>query len=204
MNNRRIISFSGKTNVYHRPGCKYVQMMRLQNQMEINRQAARAAGYCSCRCCNSMNYQYKCEQARIALYAEEKGMEIKYIDGIVYVKTEVGCWKLVYARSVEKIAVYHRNHTETPLDFSKPQDELYHRQSDIPYVKNICGCLEYIDKHDKYRAAEQNGQRITRFSKEKYKRAAEKRIRRTQQHRVDLLFRELEAKDREYIKLSFC
>ena len=30
-------------------------------------------------------------------------MEFKYKDGMLYVKTKVGCWKLVYAKGMEQV-----------------------------------------------------------------------------------------------------
>ena len=49
-----------------------------------------------------------CKELVYDCYSKYKKMQFNYINGILYVKTEIGCWKLVYVRREEKIALYHR------------------------------------------------------------------------------------------------
>ena len=84
-------------------------------------------------------------------------MEFKYIKGILYVKTDMGCWKLVYSRGMEQIALYHRNSRQAPLDFKHPEIGRYHQQKDQLYFRNIALALNYIYDHDKFKAAVKRG-----------------------------------------------
>lgn len=134
---------------------------------------------------------------------ENRGMEFKYMGGILYVKTAMGCWKLVYSKSQEQIALYHRNARQKPLDFKHPDQDRYHQQKDQLYFKNIAMALNYIYDHDKFRAAEKRGDKI-RYKNEKYKQQAKKREKRAALRRMDRIFEKLEKEDKELKKYSMC
>ena len=122
----------------------------------------------------------------------------------MYVKTNIGCWKLVYSRGMELFALYHRNRSNQDVDFSNPENEHYHLQKDQTYFSSINGALNYVYEHDKYREAEQQGLKVIAFSNKKYQKQAEKRKQRKQQNRVDYLFRLLESQNEGYKQLSYC
>lgn len=115
-------------------------------------------------------------------------MEFKYKDGMLYVKTKVGCWKLVYARNMEQIALYHRNSRQAELDFKHPEKDRYHQQKDQLYFNNIAQALNYIYDHDKYKAAVQRGDKRIVYKNKKYKEQAKRRERKAALRRVDRLF----------------
>lgn len=204
MNNERIVSIGANSMIYHKPGCRYVERIKHKNRMLLPKHDAKAEGYHVCRYCNSMNHHYHVEQHTIDFYSRCKKMQFNYIDGIVYVKSEIGCWKLVYVRKEEKIALYHRNTTTKPLDFEHPQYEAYHRQEDKPFCNSIEGYLDYIYKHDKYKAAIARGEKVTKFSSEKYRKHEAKAQRKRQRNRVDYLFRMIEGQNTGYKELSYC
>ena len=110
-----------------------------------------------CRHCNSMSFLCSEERKTIEWNTENRNMEFKYKGGMLYVKTKVGCWKLVYARNMEQIALYHRNSRQAELDFKHPEKDRYHQQRDQLYFNNIAQALNYIYDHDKYKAAVQRG-----------------------------------------------
>lgn len=203
MRNERIVSMGTNSLIYHKQGCRYVLRIKRKNRMHLSKQAAEDMGYRLCKCCNSMNHHYATERKSIALYREKK-LEFNYIAGSLYVKSEIGCWKLVYARREDKIAIYHRSRTDKPLDFTQPQYEIYHRQKDKMYASGIASALHYIYEHDKYRAAVERGEKIMKFSNEKYRRRETKVQWRRQCRRIDSLFKTLEEENPEYKKLSFC
>lgn len=204
MNNERIISVSTDSKIYHKPGCRYVDRIKYKNKMSLPRHDARAEGYHVCRYCNSMNHHIKGERNILDYYEQNKNMQFKYIDGILYVKSEIGCWKLVYIRKEEKIALYHRNTVVKALDFEHPQNEPYHRQEDKAYCYTIAGYLDYIYEHDKYKAALQRGDKVIKFSNKKYERYAVNAKRKKQNKRVDYLFRMLDRQNEGYRQLSYC
>jgi len=177
MKKRRIISI-GRTNIYHKPGCGYEKRILSKNRMEMSKEQAQVQGYCACQYCNSMNYQYKKENEIIKQFAEQKDMEFKYADGLLYVKTINSLWKLVYSMKEEKIALYHRNSSDSPVDMNNLEIEKFHRQKDILYMNTIHGCLNYIYEHDKYRRAVENGEKNIHYSSKKYEQKAKKSERR--------------------------
>lgn len=204
MNNERIVSIGTNSMIYHKPGCRYVSRIKNQHKMYLPKHEAKKEGYHVCRYCNSMNHHFRVEQQTLDFYSRCKKMQFNYINGILYVKSEIGCWKLVYVRREEKIALYHRNTANKSLDFEHPQYEAYHRQEDKPFCNSIEGCLDYIYEHDKYKAAIERGETVTSFSSKKYARREAKAQRKRACRRVDYLFRMLERQNEGYKELSYC
>lgn len=204
MNNERIVSMQAKSNIYHKPMCKYVSRMKKQNKMSMPRIDAKKAGLHVCRYCNGMTYHMNNEKEALEFYNKAKHLEYKYIDNILYVKSELGCWKLIYIRKEEKIALYHRNATNKPLDFEHPQFEQYHCQGDKQYSYYIESILNYIYEHDKYKATIARGEEVTSFSSEKYRRNEARAKRKRDINRVNSLFRLIEKQNSGYKELSFC
>lgn len=204
MNNKRVVSLGTNSMIYHKPGCRYEYMIKNRNRMYLARYDARGEGYHVCKYCNSMDHHYRTEMSTIDFYSRVKKMQFNYIDGILYVKTDIGCWKLVYSRKKEKIALYHKNDSDKEVDFSNPQNENYHRQEDKPYAYSIAGYLDYIYEHDRYKAAIERGEEVTKFSKKKYARHEAKAKRKREISRVDYLFRMLERDNDGLKALSVC
>lgn len=204
MRNERIVSIGAKSMIYHKPGCRYVDRIKYKNRMSLSKQDAKNEGYHTCKYCNSMNYHCKAEQPKMDFYSKKRNLQFNYIDKILYVKSEIGCWKLVYMSKAERIALYHRNTIAKPLDFKHPQYEPYHRQVDNPHCNSIAGILDYIYEHDKYKATIARGEKVTRFSSKKYERHEAKAEKKRQRSRVDYLFRMIEKQNSGYKELSFC
>lgn len=204
MNNERIVSIGTNSMIYHKPGCRYVERIQYKNRMSLPKSDARREGYHVCRYCNSMNHHYRVEQQTLDFYKRVKKMQFNFINGILYVKSEIGCWKIVYIRKEEKFALYHRNATAKELDFEHPQYEPYHRQEDKPFCNTIEGYLDYIYEHDKYKVAISRGETVIKFSSKKYERHEAKAQRKRQNSRVDYLFRMLERQNDGYRQLSYC
>lgn len=204
MNNERIVSIGTNSMIYHKPGCRYVERIQGKNKMSLPKIDARRAGYHVCRYCNSMNHHYRVEQHTLDFYENHKKMKFQFIDGILYVKSQIGCWKIVYIRKSECFVLYHRNATSKELDFEHPQFELYHRQEDKPVCNSIEGYLDYIYEHDKYKAAIERGETVTKFSSKKYAKREAKAQKKRERSRVDYLFRMLERENNGYRQLSYC
>ena len=172
--------------------------------MFLTKHDAKKKGYHACRYCNCMNHHFRVEQQTLKFYSTRKNMQFNYINGILYVKSEISCWKLVYVRKEEKIALYHRNATNKPLDFEHPQYEAYHRQEDKMFCNTLAGYLDYIYEHDKYKAAIARGETVKRFSSKKYEKLEAKAQRKRENKRIDYLFRMLERQNVGYKELSYC
>ena len=108
-----------------------------------------------------MSFLYQRKIQKLDWYKENRKMDYLFCDGMLYIKTEMGCWKIVYSRGLEEFALYHRNDKQKPLDFAHPENDRYHRQKDRLYFRDIEQILEYIYEHDKFRSVEKQGCRIT-------------------------------------------
>lgn len=203
-NNKCVVSFETKLKVYHKPGCHHISRIKKKNQVVLTKGEAERAGFRICRCCNGMGHHRRVEKETIEYYESKKGMEFKYIDGILYVKTDLGCWKMVYLRGEQRIILYHRNYPNKELNFEAPQYEYYHRQYDVPHSGSISHYLKYIYEHDRFKKAERSGNAFTSFSSKKNKRLAEKSRKKDSRRRVDYLFRMLESQNVGYRELSCC
>ena len=190
--------------IYHKPGCRYVKRMKGQNKLSITKSMARDEGYHICRYCNSMNHHFQNECSEMEFFNKYKNKEFRKIDGILYVKTEIGCWKLVYIRGEEKIAIYHRNATDKELDFGHPECEHYHLQANKQYCPTIGGFLDYIHKHDQYKATILRGEKVTHFSSKKYAKREARAQQKRKRKRVDYLFGLLDKQNEGYKELAFC
>lgn len=204
MNNERIISIGTNSMIYHKPGCRYVGRIQDKNKMSLPKGDARKEGYHVCKYCNCMNHHYRAEQRTLDYYQNHKKMQFRFVDGILYVKSQIGCWKIVYVRKFESFVLYHRNTTTKELDFNHPQYEQYHRQEDKPACNSIAGYLDYIYEHDKYKAAVERGETVTKFSSKKYAKREAKAQGKRENKRVDYLFRMLERENTGYRQLSYC
>ena len=204
MKNERILSMDADSKIYHKPNCHYVKMIASKNCMSIAKNDAQIRRYRICKCCNSMSYHYRIEQNSIEYYRKYKKMEFRFIDGILYVKSEIGCWKLVYSKKFENIVLYHRNTVSVTLDFDHPENEPYHRQVDALSCNTISGYLNYIYEHDRYKSAMERGDKNFRFSSKKYARHEAKAKIKRQHKRVDELFMLLEKGDSKLLKQSIC
>ena len=204
MSTKRVISINTSSKIYHKHGCRYVKKMLPQNRLDISKKEIRRQGFHCCRYCNSMNHHYNTEQTIMNHYAKNKNMEFQYVDGILYVKTEISLWKLVYSRKEEKIAIYHRNTSPEPVNLNCLEKEQFHRQRDMEYAETIQGCLNYIYEHDQYRSALERGEKNIHYSSKKYERQAVKNEKRRNINRVYYLFSVLEKQNEGYKKLSLC
>lgn len=202
MSQKRVVCYGSE--VYHKPGCHYVQKMRYDNQLMVSREEARAHDCRSCRYCNSMNYHMNYESRAIEHFRRKKNMEFRLVDGILYVKTAISCWKIVYVRNGEKLVLYHRNYSKQEIDFKHPENEYYHFQKDVPSSGSIASYLNYIYEHDRYKEAMYRGEKITDFSSKKNERRAKGVEKKRSARRVDYLFRCLEKEHSGYRQLSCC
>lgn len=195
---------SRESQKYHRCGCKYEKQINKENRVELSLDEAKNRGFQPCKYCNSMSFLYQKEKRKIEWYRANKKMDFLLKDGMLYVKTEIGCWRLVYSRNHEHIALYHRNTRQAPLDFQYPERGKYHRQKDKYHFHSIDQVLCYIYDHDKYKKAEKRGDKNIVYRSKKYKKQAERRKARAEHRRVDRLFQKIERENEEYLRCSIC
>ena len=201
MSNIRALSTESK--IYHRSGCRYAKRIQVKNRMDMPFAEAKHYGYRPCKRCNTMEYVYESEWCNIDYFRRKKDIEYLFKDGILYIKTNVSCWKIIYSKKSERVVLYHRNSCDIPVDFTKPENEQYHLQKDCASAITINALLKYIYEHDRYREAQERGVELTSFTSKKSRILAARSKRREQYRRVDDLFAMLEQNNKGYRKLSY-
>lgn len=195
---------SRDSEIYHRKDCHYAKRIKYKGFSSITPKEAKSHGYRPCKCCNTMNHIYKSAKGTLRQYEKKKGMKFNYSRSSLYVLTDNSCWKLVYSRKEETIILYHRNKSWIPVNFEEPYKEKYHLQVDAKHFNNIEGALYYIYEHDRFRTAQERGDRSFVYISKKYERQAKKKKKRDAVNRVNYLFRMLESQDKDLIQYSFC
>ncbi|MDO4620947.1 MAG: hypothetical protein Q4B09_10040 [Lachnospiraceae bacterium] len=97
----------------------------------MTKNEARRMGYHPCKYCNKPDFQFDMKWYTMRSYAKYNHMKLAKIDKSMYVKTEIGIWKMVYKPDVEKYLLYHGNKgsENTPLEYA--DRGFYHRQKDL-------------------------------------------------------------------------
>ncbi len=205
MKKKRIISMNSRAKLYHRAECRYAKQIKIKNRMEISRSQAEELGYHVCPYCDGMRVLYSFEKMAIEKYTEKENIFVDMVRDWLYVRTEIGCWKIVYQKKSGKFLLFHKNYIEPGNKLENVEKGAYHRQGDKLFSENIFGYLEYITEHDKARKIEMKDYRLLpreTAQQKKYYASARARERRRQTKRVFQLFDLIEQQP-GYRELSF-
>jgi len=202
----RMMSRESTSMVYHRPECRYARKIYKKNQVQMNWEDAEWKGYRPCKCCDGIRFLYKLEKYEIEQYAQQFHMDVDLKDNKIYVRTEVGCWKIVYKICDQKFILLHRNYVRGRIGLEEAEKVPFHRQSDMPESGSILRYLKYIRKHDEFKQnVPQDYRQMPQDTKKQklYYRTAKKRAEKRSARKLDRLFTLIE--NQEGIKdLSFC
>ena len=203
----RIMSRQSNSMVYHRPECSYARRIYKRNRIKLSWQDAEWKGYRPCKCCNNMKFLYQLEQDVAEKFCKNQhNMDMDLVGNMVYVRTDVGCWKIHYKKREQKFILFHRNFVKGHIALEDVEKAPYHRQKDMYEAGSILKLLQYIQGHDEFRQFgpadyRQMPQRTRR--QRNYYQAAKRIQEKRSARRVDYLFRMIEQK--EGIKqLSVC
>lgn len=191
----RVVSIQSKAKVYHRQECRYAKRILPKNKMQLSSKEAEKAGYHICPYCDGMDALFRMKKKAILKYAEKNHMEVDLRDHVLYVRTDIGCWKMIYSMSEQRFILYHKNYVQGMLSIEEVEEGAYHRQRDVPFAKSIEKYLVYIHKHDEARKMEMVDYRLlpNRTKKEKkYFASARARSNRRSQRRLAELFTMIE------------
>ncbi len=204
--NLKVISIESADKVYHNKNCQYALRMRKKNKTMVTKQEAKQMGYRPCKCCNSMSYRFKEEGNMAEDFSKKNQMETYFLNSILYVKTEIGLWKIAYSRKNQKCILYHGNFPYKELDICDADTAKYYIQRDSKHANTIMQHLEYILKHDRFRkqVEEAGGNEMAVSMNKKYAKQRRHRMQRQAYRRLNHIFAVLEQKHAEYVKLSFC
>lgn len=202
---------SNHRKVYHQFGCKYAERIKPQNTMHISLKRAQVYGYRKCKCCSRLGGDIRSNN-NISAWERTYHVNIDYVkqSNTLYVRTDIGCWKIFFDRKDEKYVLYHRNTYDPELTLEEAIQGEYHRQTDVKQSDCLEGFIHYISAHDKakkiilddYRKLPRN----TKKQRKYYKQAENKMKRQNSREsrlRMERLFEDIESKQPELKKLAF-
>ena len=139
-----------KRNIIHHSGCRYFADHTAGNWGSFDTlEDALAAGYRQCKCCSPVGRQYQKERHQILRLCASEGLSCYQADGRIFVTTPTSNWIILACGKKNHLFLYHKN---TQFHPKETQDCLipgYHSQA--IRKKTICGYLEFIVSHDKFR-----------------------------------------------------
>lgn len=201
----RMISTESKNMVYHRSQCRYVQNIKKENRMQMYWQEAEKQGFCPCKYCDEMKFLYRLEECDLEYFAEKNNLDIELVNNEIIIRTDVGCWKIIYKKSKQKFMLLHRNYVNGRITLDEINDVPYHPQRDFLFSISIMKFVKYINAHDEFKSSEVDYRTMPRSTERQrtYYRSAKRREEKRSAKRLESLFLMLEQK--EGIKsFSFC
>lgn len=191
----RIMSRESPNKIYHRPECRYAGRIRKKNRIQMNWEDAEWKGYCPCRFCDGMDFLYKLEKEQIESYAEQFNIDVDLKDKKIYIRTDVGCWKILYKIGKQRFILLHRNYVNGRISLEDAEKAPFHRQGDMPESGSIMKYLKYIKEHDKFKQnAPKDYRDLPQSTKRQklYYKTAKKREEKRSARRLDSLFQLIE------------
>ncbi len=167
---------------------------------------AEAKGYRPCACCNGMEFLYGLERDSIENYKNLFHLDVDIKDHKIYVRTDAGCWKIIYKRDKQHFILLHRNYANGRTSLEDVEKVPYHRQGDMAEASTIMKYLKYIRAHDDFKQMmPKDYHKMPRSTKRQkaYYKAAKQREARKSARRVDNLFTMIERKE-GIREISFC
>lgn len=185
--------------VYHKCGCMYANRIKLSNRVMKSRDKI-SKRYRECKCCAGLKGGIHTHRRAIRRWSEKNNMVFTYhkASDTLYIETEMGFWKLFLKPELGMYLLYHRNTYTQGMKFSVAKNGEFHRQGDVRATDSLESIVEYIIAHERakkiiavdYRKLPQQSRK-----QKMYYRAAERRDRRKQMQRMDMLFAMIEGKD---------
>ena len=170
-----------KQRIYHRCGCMYAQRIKPEHRKELDSKKVLMLHYRECKYCGGLAGDVRAHRKTIDTWTQKNNMIFTYHGKTqtLYMRTEIGCWKIFRKEELGQYLLYHRNFYDKGMRFKEAANGEYHRQRD-------------------YR-------KLPRSTKqqEKYYNAAKKRDERRRAERLDNLFFMIECKE-GIRKLSYC
>lgn len=198
--------------IYHRPNCIYVKKMKPQNRMILSQNQAAKRNYHWCKYCSGLRGEVRTNKL-ISEWEKKYKISMDYVKttDTLYVRTEIGCWKIFLKEELDRYLLYHRNIYNKELPFKQAVYGDYHRQRDVKPTASLHKLINYIAAHDKAKITIMDDYRKLPKStarQKKYYRQAEGRARRRERKqtriRMENLFKSIEAQDPSICSLAFC
>ena len=201
----RMMSIESKNMVYHRPQCRYAQKIQKRNRVQMYWHMAENSGYQPCKCCDTIRFLYRLEEIDVQIYAEKHNMNVDLVKDEIIVRTDAGCWKILYSKKKQKFKLLHRNYVNGRIFINEVDEAPFHRQKDFCNSDSIMQYVKYIKAHDEFKLNPVEARYMPRSTgrQKNYYRSAKKREEKHAARRLDSLFLMIE-KNESIKKLSFC
>lgn len=197
-----------KQRIYHRCGCMYAQRIKPEHRKELDSKKVLMLHYRECKYCGGLAGDVRAHRKTIDTWTQKNNMIFTYHGKTqtLYMRTEIGCWKIFRKEELGQYLLYHRNFYDKGMRFKEAANGEYHRQRDVKATASLDKLVEYIIAHDRAKLTIMDDYRkLPRSTKqqEKYYNAAKKRNERRRAERLDNLFFMIECKE-GIRKLSYC
>jgi len=200
---------NGQPRIYHKQGCPYEKRILEDNKKLIKLANANSPKYCACKYCGGLQGDMKIHKRGIAKWERKYNMQFLFhkATDTLYLRTNVGFWKVFIKTDVMKYLLYHKNYFESDMSNDIARNGAFHRQVDVAETESLQKIVEYIAAHDRAKVIIADDYRKlphTSKKQKKYYRSAEKRVKREASRRLDSIFRMLESKDETLANYSYC
>ena len=199
----------GKKRIYHRHGCIYAGRIKPGNRMEISIGQAQEHHYHECKYCVGLRGDVRVHKTAFAAWSQKRKVNFYYHKGsdTLYIRTEIGCWKIFLKEELGKYLLYHRNTYSAEMKLGEVIYGDFHRQSDVKATDSMEKLVDYIVAHDRAKITiMEDYRKLPKRTKKqkKYYRAAERRDKRNAAKRLDDIFAALEQSQAGMKRYSFC
>lgn len=189
----RIISLISQSNVYHKDGCPYVSKISGKYKKWVNVNDRRYRKFRECQYCGGFRGYARVFGKRPERHGKEKKVSCYYekATGYIYLKTDIGFWKIVEKRDTKKLLLFHLNRFDPNKTVKEMMRDRYHRQNDVGPSDNFDSLVNYIVSHDRNKKIIADDYRkLPRKTPQdkKYYEQAKRKAKRRESKRIDELF----------------
>ena len=196
-----IVSRNIKPNqkkVYHNKNCIHVNRIKDANKKELTLTQAKKKGYKECQCCHGMSGLLLENKTNIKEWKQNNDIKFYYAikQRTLYVRTEIGFWRISMKRGTNLLLLYHRNNYHKNLTYAQAKAGGFHRQTELTETQSLQKVVEFIIRHDKAKLIIQDDYRKlpkTTKKQKKYYRFAEKKEKKKAMERLDELFEQIKT-----------
>lgn len=198
-----------KNRIYHKDGCIYAKRIKFDNVKRLSLEKAINKDVCFCKYCAGLKGDMRIQKKSFEKRNKKNSMLFHYDQNTdtLYVSTNIGFWKIFWKEELQSYLLYHRNEYDKSITLETATYGEYHRQRDVKPTDMLNSLLDYIQAHDISKAIIADDYRkLPKKTKKqrRYYRCAERKERRKQALRMDMIFASLEKSNIGYKELSFC
>lgn len=198
-----------KKRIYHKEGCMYAKRIKVDHVRRIPLEKAIEKNVCFCKYCAGLKGDMRVQKKSLKKRNKKNSMQFHYEQNndTLYVSTNIGFWKIYWKKEERGYILYHRNEYNKEMSLETAMNGDFHRQGDVKPTDMLNTLLDYIHAHDISKAIIADDYRkLPKKTKKqrKYYRCAERKAKRKQAFRLDMIFASLEKANAGFKELSYC